>query len=262
MITKEVLMKEISKIRKEMDERNQNLLREMKMMQKEIAQMKVEMTDQQKSISFISDSYDDIKKQNEGIKKEMLELKKINVQLSTENSKFKQDVSKERDERAEQQERLELLINPIELERRARNLELCGCPEVENDDCMANVMQLLEQVVPDRIELKDAFRIGKMREGQEKNRPILIQFQTKSLRDKVYKNRANLKKFADGGNPRFFINENLPPNLKTLLGKANSLRKQKQYKFLWTNNGVILVKKDENSNTIPIKKMSDLDNIV
>ena len=261
MIAKEAFMTEINKIRKEIDEKNQNLTKEIKLMQKEMAEMKVAMRDQQRSIGFMSDSYDDIKRQNECIRKEMVELKKINLQLSSENSKLKQDVVKERNDRAEQQERLELLINPVELERRACNLELCGCPELEKDDCMSNVIQLLREVVPERIDIKNAFRIGKKRDGQN-NRPILIQFNTKMLRDKVYKNRSNLKKFSDGGNPRFFLNENLPPNLKTLLGKANSLRKQKHFKFLWTNNGVILVKKDENSITIPIKKISDLDNIV
>ena len=50
---------------------------------------------------------------------------------------------------------------------------------------MTNVMQLLKQVVPDRIELNNAFRIEKKKEGKEKNRPVLIQFKTKTLCGKL-----------------------------------------------------------------------------
>ena len=128
-----------------------------------------------------------------------------------------------------------------------------------NENCMAVALTILQKVVPDKIEIQQAFRIGKM--DEKKHRSILIQFKTRLQRNMVFNNRANLKKLGDR-ETRFFLNENLPPNLKGLLGKANSLRKQNNYKFLWTNGGVILVKKDEKSISIPIRKKSDLQNIV
>ena len=50
--------------------------------------------------------------------------------------------------------------------------------------------------------------------------------------------------------------------LKILLGKVNQIRKSKQYKFLWTRNGNIYVRKNENTNVISITRNSDLVKIV
>ena len=77
----------------------------------------------------------------------------------------------------------------------------------------------------------------------------------------MYINKSNLIKInTEYG--RIYLNENLPQNLKILLGKVNQIRKSKQYKFLWTRNGNIYVRKNENTNVISITRNSDLVKIV
>ena len=72
--------------------------------------------------------------------------------------------------------------------------------------------------------------------------------------------KSNLKKLADQYGT-LYLNENLPPIIKNLFGKANEKRKEKQYKFIWTSGCTILVRKSEKSNIIAIKKSSDLKKI-
>lgn len=95
--------------------------------------------------------------------------------------------------------------------------------------------------------------------GKKNARPILIKFHNHSHRDEVFSNRFNLKK-SEG--QALYLNENLPPHLRMLRGKANMMRKNKGYKFLWMKYGNIFVRKNEGSTVISIKKMSDLEKIV
>ena len=154
-----------------------------------------------------------------------------------------------------------MILNPIELERRCKNLELHGLQESENENCKERVKEIITKVIPDEIKISDAFRFGSKfySNGENKIRPIVIKFEEQDQRNKVLNGRANLRKLE---NQKLYLNENLPANLKQLRGKANQLRNNKNYKFIWVKNGTILVRKSENTNAIAIKKISDLEKII
>uniref|UniRef100_A0ABM0MZ22 Uncharacterized protein LOC102800581 n=1 Tax=Saccoglossus kowalevskii TaxID=10224 RepID=A0ABM0MZ22_SACKO len=88
-------------------------------------------------------------------------------------------------------------------------------------------------------------------------RPIIVRFTTRRVRDSVFKNR---KKLADVNSSNIgyraanviYINENLTPMAKSLLTKVNIKRKHFKWKFMWTHNGRILIKKDELSPVVHI----------
>ena len=157
------------------------------------------------------------------------------------------------------EERFYKIITPIEIERRQNNLELHGLPEQNGEDCNTAVKAVLARVTAEPVTISKCFRFGKQQTplGEKTTRKILIQFDSKSHRDLILRNRANLRKFNDP----IYINENLPSYLNTLRGKANALKKLHNYKFLWIKNGNILIRKNENSPVINIKSPSDLDKI-
>ena len=258
------MLKEMEKVHKELEELKGSLLTEVGDMRKEMAEMRVELQEQKKSVIFFSENYDEIIERNKVIEEELAGLKEKNKEMVEENDKLKEDIERERAERIEEAERIELLINPLEMERRADTLELHGCPEAEKENCKEAALKLLKRVVPDVIDsmVVQAYRVGKY--DQERKRPILVRFNSRPMRNKVFANRGNLKKLTpDSKGSRFYINENLPSNLRALLGKANALRKEKGYNFLWSNGGgIILVKKNETSKTIAIRKGSDLKYII
>ena len=136
-------------------------------------------------------------------------------------------------------------------------MELHGLFIKEGEDTKDEVKKILSKVIPEDVITTHALRFGVKRNynGNQRNRPIIIKFQSKDQRDKIYMNRSNLKKLEG---ERLYLNENLPPNLNILKGKANSIRKTKNYKFLWTRNGNILLRKNEQAEVIHIKVPSDL----
>ena len=147
--------------------------------------------------------------------------------------------------------------HPLEVERRQNNLELHGLAEANGENAVKSV---LSKVSPEPVTIVKCFRYGKKETptGEKRTRPIFVQFLKKDERDKMYNNRSNLRKLQN----RIYLNENLPKFLNELRGKANARRKQYKYKFIWTKNGDILVRKDENSKVLNIRTPSDLEKII
>ena len=88
------------------------------------------------------------------------------------------------------------------------------------------------------------------------------------MRDKVFAQRKLLKEVKVNqlglglrGDGNIFVNENLLAATKDLLYKANRTRKEKGYRFLWTSNGKVLVKKSAETLAIVINSEADLDKI-
>ena len=214
-----------------------------------------------KSTEFISNKYDDNENNIKEILEKLKELTEQNNNLLEKNLKLEKELENERTERKIMEERFLKIINPLEIQQRENNLELHGLVEKDNEDTKKEVQRVMSLVTPEPVVIINSYRFGAKigYDGKKRNRPIIIKFSNKDHRDKVYGNRTNLKKQEE---ERLYLNENLPPSLNILKGKANTIRKEKKYKFLWTSNGNILIRKNEQSDVINIKVPSDLEKIV
>ena len=234
---------EMEKLRSDIIDQIKCISLEVEELKKENKEMKAEMIEQEKSVQFMSECFEKLKKENEGMAARLDELEK------------KDGV----------EESMQLQIDNLELHRRACNLELQGIEEKEKENCKELVTATVAKITPNvKVEdIESAYRVGskKNQDGSIRNRAILFKLRNRLVRDRIYGNRANLKKISTKENP-IYINENLPYNLKQILSAANKARKEKNYKFLWTKNGTVLVRKEEKSPVIAIKSMKDLLNIV
>ena len=60
---------------------------------------------------------------------------------------------------------------------------------------------------------------------------------------------------------KLFVNENLTHYRKKLFWSTKRAAKANNYKFFWTANGKILVKKDDKAPVIAILSETDIDNL-
>ena len=222
----------------------------------EISHVNLRADEIEKSLSFISNKYDDIKKELSAKDNEIKNIKE-------ENNNLKEMIIKQKCQKDELEKEIHAVNNLIQLDKNSNNLELHGLVEEDEENLLEKVSKIIEKVTPGNTGIIKTFRYGRKihRDGSKLNRPILIMFKNKTIRDNVYINKSNLIKInTEYG--RIYLNENLLQNLKILLGKVNQIRKSKQYKFLWTRNGNIYVRKNENTNVISITRNSDLVKIV
>ena len=208
------------------------------------------------SIEFLSGKFDEMSKQ-------MAELKDLNGALKKENNALKIEVTK-----------LQRDVQHLERYNRGQNLEISGIPEKPDEDIRTVVTNVLRRVDgelrADDVDI--SHRVGPTTPTDSahatqtrRTRSILVRFTSRRVRNKIYDQRRSLKevKLADLGlgfreSSNIFINENLTPEMKQLLYKANVARKDKHHRFLWTQNGKILVKKSPDAPAVLIATEADL----
>ena len=118
-----------------------------------------------------------------------------------------------------------------------------------------------------REDIIDAYLIGNPIDidgKPKKSRPILVKFKENKTRNFVYRNKRKLRSVGQDSSEsnRIFINKNLCKESKALFRKANELKKEKNYRFIWTSYGKILLKKKKNDKTICIKCTNDLSLVI
>ena len=103
--------------------------------------------------------------------------------------------------------------------------------------------------------------------GRDKNGPntVIARFVKREVRNEIYYKRYLLKEINDDNHDdsqkRFYINEKLTQKRKKRFWLAKQKIKALQYKFIWTNNGCIFVRKDINSEKISIKDENDCEHL-
>ena len=95
---------------------------------------------------------------------------------------------------------------------------------------------------------------------------IIARFINRDLRNFIYRKRAAAKGIASkdfpvAGMQRLYINENLTQSCKRLLWQTKQAARTRDYSYIWTHNGKIFVRKDENSDLVLITNENDLRNL-
>jgi len=136
-----------------------------------------------------------------------------------------------------------------------------------NAEVEDKVLQVLKKIdtsiTKDAIDFVHRLR-GKPKPDQNKKCPsIIVRFIARKTRNNIYSSRKKLKsaEFNDPRIDRVFINENLTSRKKHLLAQANQKRKDLHWMYLWTNNGRMHLRKNENGAVITIQTEDDLHRI-
>ena len=117
---------------------------------------------------------------------------------------------------------------------------LHGVKESENEDTDTVTTETLNEHLQEKltdINIDRSHQIGSLKKDKRK-RPIIIKFARYSIRNRAFKNKKKLK---DAG---VSISESLTQKRMQMLTKA---RNEFLFKNVWTQDGKILVKSDDNT---------------
>ena len=95
------------------------------------------------------------------------------------------------------------------------------------------------------------YRLGKRSYDTNHPRKILVKFQSKTKRDAFYKGRKRTP-ISDDPNMNIYINEDLTLHRGKLFHDARKLAKQHRLHSTWTQQGNIMVKKNEEDRPIAV----------
>lgn len=160
-------------------------------------------------------------------------------------------------------------INDLEQYSRRDCLEIHGVPATDKEDTseiVVKVAKLLNiDLKPDEISISHRLGSRKSDSGKQQTPGIIVKFTRRELRNKLYSARKHLrdKITNDIGYTRIapqklFINESLTSSNQKLFSSCLKAKREYGYKFLWTNYGKILMRKDGSSPVVNIRNEIDL----
>lgn len=207
-----------------------------------------------KNLEYHNDIVKELTTSINQLKQEVQDLKQQNADVKTENKVLKDEI-------------VNLKSEMLELQQYSRrtNLEISGLPEVENEDISEVVSTVLASLQVDNFKNIEALhRVPTSRKDRHKS--IIVQFNTKSERDRCIAAAKKKHLLASDVNSRFntspiFINEHLAPGMKKLLFLCKSYKKDNNMKFCWVRDGKIFLRKEETSRVIRIRHENDLQNV-
>ena len=157
-------------------------------------------------------------------------------------------------------------INNMEQRSRINNIEIVGLDKPGVDETDLELSQsFLNDVMEAGIEESDIEALHEVpSRRKDKKRVIICHLKSRKKRDDLLNRKAvHQKKLRERneafGSSRVYVNEHLSPGNRKLFAMASQKKFEMKFKFLWTKNGVVFVRKDENANVIKIESPDDID---
>lgn len=158
-------------------------------------------------------------------------------------------------------------IRYIENHANEKKIEVQGIPKIQNEN-LEQIIIKIGAAFNEEIKKEDIDEIyRKENKGNvKKNYPIIVTFTKKNIKEKflsmrkkksIYTNEISLCESRH----QIFINDFLTKRIKDLFWKTKNLKLEKGYKFLWTRNGTVYLRKTENSEPIKISCEEDLEKV-
>lgn len=213
-----------------------------------IRELKEKCMQIEKSQEFLSAKYEQLMQSIQSTKKQ--------VDIATNKMKHQEEsISSLKDNTDE----LYFLVDELQQYSRRDCIEINGIPKLEGENANQIVIEIssLIGVQLSQEDISIAHRLPDTRKVKDR---IIAKLVRRDKKDEIYKNRRKLQKKTNKDIPsvasslkgkpgRIHINESLTSYRRRLLGKINSFKKENHYKFLWTQNGKILLKQSETSST-------------
>ncbi|KAI5715434.1 hypothetical protein M8J76_012626 [Diaphorina citri] len=218
--------------------------------------MDKKFNDIERYMEFSSEKMDDFFKMMKELQKKCILMEGEQEIIRQENMELK---SKVKSLEAQVQENSQHLNH-------GNKIEIVGLPATVNNE-KETVSKILEKV--NGVSIAESNYDMETRK-YENRLNVTVQFQAKSLRDKIMKKKLSERKVklgdvvnsGDVDDTKFvYLNESLSPYYGKLFSEAKKIKRDKNYAHIWVRDGKILLKKQENSRPMQLKCMDDLGKI-
>lgn len=206
------------------------------------------------SLDYLSNLFDSVKQELEEAKTEIVNLKK-------ENNNLREIVAANSS-----------TIDLLEKELRSNNIEIHCVPEYRSEN-LVNVVEHIGNVIKVPIQegqITKCTRIAKFNKNSSRPRSVLVKFNNQLLRDRFLAGVAKFNKSnsdnklntshigISGEKAPIFVQENLTAVAKEIHSATRIFAREKGYRFVWTRNGRIFLRKSISSDLIVVKTKEQL----
>lgn len=164
----------------------------------------------------------------------------------------------------ERQKNAELTARVCELEQYTRtdSIIISGIPETTeetNPQCEQKVIEIIKSIGVD-ITSSDISISHRLRPQKRGPRNVIVKLVTHKMKIAIMVNKKKLQ--SSRSSKPIYINEALSPmRSKLFFDVRNAIKEKKLDRNVWTKEGKILIRNRENTKTVQIHELADLDNI-
>ena len=193
------------------------------------------------------------------------EINKLNLE-NTRLNMINAELSKECRRLSDVTDNHKIQIDNIETYLRINNLEISGISDPTDDDDMIsveeNLLNCINGLNPEEIITAKDIDICHELPKRDGSKSHVVRFVSRKSKNLILaakkKNENKHYKFRE---KNIFINEHLTPTKKYWFSIAKQKKNELNYKYLWTRNGKILIRHDDNSEVITIDSEDILNNL-
>lgn len=202
---------------------------------------KADLQSIKQSQDFLAAKFDDLVASTNKLKDENNELRKMNSKLQERVDALENQYSLANDE-----------IESAKCYSRRDLLEFHGIPESSTENTNSLVIQVVNLIAPElKICDSDISTSHRLPAASGRMKPIIVKFVRRDNRDAIYRKKRNLysKSAKDIGfqqDSRLYINESLTVKSRAILNAVKEFKRRHHFKFVWTRQGKVLLKKNEN----------------
>ena len=208
-----------------------------------------------------------IKETVEGMKHQMISINEKMSQLTTEVGELKEDVEKCKTESEHihyENAKLKTRLNDLEQYSRINNVIIKGIPYMANENLRTTVAKIAThlKININNNDIQVVHRLPS--KHADKTQSIIVKLNNRDLKYELIKRTKSAKLNAsDLGfttEMPIYITEHLTRENADLMSFAIDLKKKGAIMFAWSKDGKILVKEREDTRTIRIQELSQLEN--
>lgn len=154
------------------------------------------------------------------------------------------------------------------------DIEIAGCTEVANENCVHIVLNVAKKigVEIDERDVINAERVGPPLQADKsganpRTRPLVVRLARRATRDRLLQAARTRRNLTTEGlqlpsPPRaLYLNERLTTHYRHLLQKARELARNMQYKYVWTRDGKIFVRQEQGKPRHRLRNGEDLQKV-
>ena len=229
-------------------------------------ELDVKLNEVIKSQSFLSDKYEEIITRLDAVEQEKCAQSVEITSLKSQAIKSLNDIAL-----------LQQEVNNLEQYTRRDCLEIRGIPiqEEETAEALNKIVQRIGEEMGVHVHDHDISISHRLPSGRKRStddsrtrdpNPIIVKFTNRKVREDFYRARIYLRGksteilgFQDHN--KIFIAESLTPKNKELFHHCLNFKREKGYRFIWTQMGKIFLRKDHKSRKFYVSSVKDLEKL-
>ncbi|XP_077548318.1 uncharacterized protein LOC144161537 [Haemaphysalis longicornis] len=209
----------------------------------QVLKVKATVENIEDSLQFMSEQYDEFLARTEQNERAVKDMHRRLNKLKTRDKEIA---------------KLEAVVDNLEWRSRQQNLEFHGLELTKNEDLLAKINALSQKLEVPPLSKDDVVTIHRLPARRDNIPGIICCFAKLADRENWWQNRKKLVRSDDSP----FILENLTRRTRALLFEAKNWAKEAHFKYVWHNNGRVLVRKADRDKVAVVTCVGGLSKLV